>query len=183
MARLDPRGPALGLVSPSKSGAMVMPLISLGTSAPGEGLFWAAPLPIYATGTLDRIGCEITAPGSTGAVIRLGIYRLATNGVDLSLVLDAGTVDGTQAAGTYSITINQAVTPGIYVIGLAVQGGATTRPTLRYGQSPATHLINRTTAIGSAASHGLSFTAAGALPATATVSSITSAPAVYVRWA
>ena len=91
--------------------------------------------PVDVAHTLDRIGLHLSVSGSAGAVIRMGIYRMGANGVDAALVLDAGTIDGTQAAGDYAITISQAVTPGMYLLGAAIQGAATTRPSIESSTS------------------------------------------------
>lgn len=86
--------------------------------------------PVTSTLTLDRIGVYIFTSGASGSLIRLGIFKMDANGVDMTRVLDAGTIDGTQAAGAYSITISQSLTPGLYVIGAAGQGSPATQPVM-----------------------------------------------------
>ena len=86
--------------------------------------------PVTVAHTLDRIGITTQASGSANSVIRLGIYKADANGVDYTKVLDAGTIDGTQAAGNYSITISQALTPGLYLLVAVGQGSPTTQPSV-----------------------------------------------------
>lgn len=105
-------------------------------SAPGTLALTAdrlllAPWFVGGAVTYDRIGIEITTPGTAGALLRLGIFSLDANGVSLTRVLDAGTLDGTQAAGHYNITVHCPLPPGTYFLGLAAQGGAATPPTVR----------------------------------------------------
>lgn len=82
--------------------------------------------------TIDAVAVRIgtTGTGSTGAVLRIGIWDTDTSGMPKNLLLDAGTVDATQAAGTVlTITgLSLALKPGFYYAGGATQGGATTRP-------------------------------------------------------
>lgn len=83
--------------------------------------------------SLVRIGVRVTVAGSTGAVIRLGVYtfNFATNGA--TLVQDAGTVDAT-TTGYKELTINASIGVGqAYFIGAVIQGAPTTIPTINIG--------------------------------------------------
>lgn len=62
--------------------------------------------------TIDRIAMEITAGGSAGSLVRLGIYD-SSNTLPNSLVLDAGTIAG-DSATFQSININQTLAPNLY---------------------------------------------------------------------
>lgn len=99
------------------------------TAIPAEAFLIIKPIRIERTTTVDRIGTEIVVAGSAGALVRLGIFG-TSDLVTWSRVLDAGTIDATQVAGSYAITISQALQPGMYGVGICVQGGAGTRPTL-----------------------------------------------------
>jgi hypothetical protein len=67
----------------------------------------AAPIVTDQAMTITRLGIEITSAGGAGSVVRLGIYA-DSSGLPGSLVLDAGTINGTSA--TYQeITISQAL--------------------------------------------------------------------------
>lgn len=85
-------------------------------------------LPFYVnkTTTFDQIAC-LTGSAFVGtAVWRLGVYSPRTNGRPYNVVFDAGTVSCTVASTTYSISINQTLTEGIYFMAGAVQTLATT---------------------------------------------------------
>lgn len=77
--------------------------------------------------TIDRLGAEVTSAGSAGSVVRLGIY--ADNGAGLpgSLVLDAGTIDGTSnTVQTITLDPTTSLTRGLYWWGCAAQVAACT---------------------------------------------------------
>ena len=84
------------------------------------------PLELPVECTADRIACEVTAIGSAGAVVRLGIYACNANGMPGALVLDAGTVAADDIAGIKEITINQPLRPGRYWLCAATQVAAST---------------------------------------------------------
>lgn len=96
-----------------------------------DGEMILSPFPVYRTMTLDRLGINHAVAGSAGALWRLGIYRLDTSASTMSLVVDGGTIDATQAAGFYSVTISQQLTPGLYGLAVATQGAAGTKPQLK----------------------------------------------------
>lgn len=78
------------------------------------------PFPVGEALTADRIACSVTANGTAGAVVRLGIYG-DTDGQPDALIVDAGTVDST-TNGYKEITINQALTSGgLYWLAIAAQ--------------------------------------------------------------
>jgi hypothetical protein len=96
----------------------------------GNGTLRVAPLYIPNACTLAAIAAEVTGAGSTGSVVRLGIYNDNGSGFPGSLLLDAGTINGTSAT-VQSISISQALGPGLYWIGGVLQGAPVTDPTLR----------------------------------------------------
>jgi hypothetical protein len=81
---------------------------------------------IPATQTLDRIAQRTGGSWSGTGTIRLGIYNhdYAT-GKPTTVLLDAGTVVATAASSVYTITINQALSPGIYWLAMNVTSTAT----------------------------------------------------------
>lgn len=82
--------------------------------------FWV-PVVVDRSVTVDRIGLEITSTATGSPAVRLGIYS-DSSGVPGTLLLDAGTIDGTSA--TYQeITISQALTAGRWWLVCAQQGG------------------------------------------------------------
>jgi hypothetical protein len=109
------------------------------------------PIVITSTGTLDRIQLNTGTSFSGTAVVRLGMYNMdATTGLPSTVNFDAGTVSCTAASTNYSITISQAVTPGVYYLAANMQTAATTSQfwgvTRVY--SPALPLIGNTTSDG-----------------------------------
>jgi hypothetical protein len=98
------------------------------TSAVAVGGFSLTPVYIPNDVTVDRIECEVTTIGTTGAVVRLGIYDSNIDGKPLNLILDAGTVAADGATGVKSQTISQALAPGLYWLMAAGQvAGSTLR--------------------------------------------------------
>ncbi|KKK64549.1 hypothetical protein LCGC14_2983100, partial [marine sediment metagenome] len=87
---------------------------------------YALPCSITRPMTLDRLAFEVTGAGAGGTAARLGIYDDDGAGYPGALVVDAGTVlvDG---VGVKAITINQAIEPGLYWLGLVSDGTPTIR--------------------------------------------------------
>lgn len=79
--------------------------------------------------TIATLGAEVTSAGEAGSHFRIGMWA-DTNGRAGTLVVDAGQIDGTSVTFQEK-TINQAVTPGWYWFGGAVQDVVTTQPTMR----------------------------------------------------
>lgn len=135
----------------------------------GNGIFRWTPAFIPSNITATRIFAEVTTAGTSGAVLRLGIYS-RTGELTGSLVVDAGTIDGTVAA-VQELTINTPLTRGWYYFGAALEGAPATQPTVRVltpGGSP-TGPIPAGTSLPSAGAVGLGYGATGvtgALPAT-----------------
>jgi hypothetical protein len=133
---------------------------------------------------IDRIGCEITAAGEAGSVVRLGIYDDA-GGLPGSPIIDA-TVSAA-AVATPEATIFTVLAPGWYWVGGAIQGAPTTPPTLRSTASQLTpgYPILADSAASAIQSSPIAHSkggVSGALPAFGTVLSGTSAaPRVFVR--
>lgn len=70
-----------------------------------------------------RIAIYMSSAGPANSGCRLGIYESAYGGVSWGdLVLDAGVVD-TTTTGLKEITISQALSPGLYWLAMAAQGG------------------------------------------------------------
>jgi len=154
-----------------------------GTAIYGEGGFYCSHVPIFKQITLSAIGAEITVAGTAGAVIRLGVYRARPNCADVDLVSDLGTIDGTVAA-FQSIPTSLTLPPALYVFGGAVQGGAATRPTVRFGinYNESMYVTKSSPGAGSPVVGGF-FLALGALPASATVAPDTSCLFMQVQFA
>lgn len=113
--------PAIGYISGGYYGAANVGQIgTIAATTLTLGRCYYAAFPVYRVGTFDRIGIEVTTGGSATCALRLGIYNGA-GGVPTSVLLDAGTVDGT-TTGAKEITISQTLARGYYFLALAVQG-------------------------------------------------------------
>jgi|LakMenE18May11ns_1017448.scaffolds.fasta_scaffold9677478_1 hypothetical protein len=83
------------------------------------------PFVVTATTTFDRIMIR-TGIGFVGtSSVRLGIYN-SSGGKPTTVLLDAGTVSCTSAAGTFQITISQQLSAGFYFLANNPQSVATT---------------------------------------------------------
>lgn len=95
---------------------------------PADGVTYLMPFFVPENATYDRIAAGIKIAGSSGSVLRLGIWNNDA-GMPGTLVLDAGTVSG-EATGAAVITISQALSQGLFWVGVATQGAPATDPTL-----------------------------------------------------
>lgn len=122
----------------------------VGSYAPGQ--WYGAPIPGYAdtlmvsvhegrtqglliavhrATTVDRLRAQITAGGSAGALLRLAIYRANPGAGTTTLIVDGGVIDATAASIGEVSFAPITLTPGLYVLAGRLEGGATTRPTVR----------------------------------------------------
>lgn len=157
------------------------------SSTLGVGTLRLLPWIVHRAITIDRIGAEVTSAGDAGSKLRLGIYADNGNGYPGALVLDAGTIDG-DSATVQSVTISQALSPGLYWVGGAVQVVSVTQPTVRTINTSWIPPVSLTlgTSAPSAAANTLGFSqgsVTGALPSafTTSVSASGAIPRVHVR--
>lgn len=147
---------------------------SLGTSTSsshGVGVLRVGSCWIGRQVKLAKIGAEVTAAGDAGSTVRIGIYADNGNGYPGALVADCGTIPG-DAVAVAEITVNLTLNPGLYWVGMCVQGVTTTQPTVRTAST--LHPINPPAPLGTSAPAGTSVetsgfaavTVTGALPAT-----------------
>ncbi|WP_067483796.1 carbohydrate-binding protein [Actinomadura hibisca] len=153
-----------------------------GTGQTGNGTMRGFPWYVPHDTPLTRIGCEVTAAGNAGSVIRLMIYADTGEIQPGPLLLDAGTVPG-DIVGVQEITIAQALAAGVYWLSAVVQS-ATTQPTLRTaGQGAYALPITGTPGPGVVASgytHGVAVP--GAAPATFSPGGVVGViPRIHVR--
>jgi hypothetical protein len=98
--------------------------------------------------TLSGLGIRLgtSGTGSAGAVLRLGVYSADANGLPDSLLLDAGTVDATQPAGTVLtiVGLSLALDAGFYWFAGALQGSAATAPFVITNDNPYARTVNVT---------------------------------------
>lgn len=142
-------------------------------SAISANIIYYAPISI--TGTVNRMGIEVTA-GSAGAA-RLGLYS-NNNGIPGTLILDCGTVDVTSIA-LVEATIAATVLRGEWIWMCAVSDAT---PTLRSGTAANSMTAGSSTPSAGIKGYAGTFTY-GVLPSTApaitTVSSVV--PAMWLR--
>lgn len=87
--------------------------------------------------TLSKLGVEQTTAGEAGSKIRLLIFD-DSDGKPLNKLWESADIAGDGANGEKSADPNLAVVPSqLYWAGVQCHTAATTRPTLRYFQSPA----------------------------------------------
>jgi hypothetical protein len=214
-ARLtDARTPTAHAASHAVAGADRITPASLGAATPGVfrtlpfvASTWISPPSARTTGTptadrlsiiqvwldagvLDRIACEVTSGGSVGSVVRLGIWA-DSNVATKTLILDAGTVDGTQIAA-HEITINHTIaTAGVYWLSAVSQGDPATRPTMRmmgamYRQNAHNSTASALSLANTTAAGWQTSGVSGALPSSLAIngfSNPTVTPVVAVRYA
>lgn len=90
-----------------------------------------SPLWVTQAHVFTGLGLGVTTAGTTGSVIRLGVYTDNGAGGPSNLILDAGTVDGT-ATGFQSLTgLTIPLATGPYWLASAFQGSPTTQPTVQ----------------------------------------------------
>jgi len=118
---------------------------------------------------LTSIALEVTVAGSAGAEIRMGIYKLDPATGAITLLLDAGVVDGT-SIGVKTLTISQPVSQGeIIMPGAVNQGSPTTLPTFRSNSGHDEFFGGEAATISQTSIAGLSIASVtGALPASPT---------------
>lgn len=88
------------------------------------------PILIGSKRTPAQLGAWVTTGGSTGAVLRYGIYA-NLNGAPDALVVDLGTVAAETTSATATLTSNVELPAGLHWLAVAGQGGPTIQPTLR----------------------------------------------------
>jgi hypothetical protein len=143
----------------------------------GNGTLFYFPFTVSKQGNIDRIGTGINLAGSAGSVIRLGIYASDDFGQPSTLLLDAGTIDGT-ATGVGEITISPALTLpiGRYFFAICQQGAPATNSRLYLSQSykdPLIRVQNNSDATGTLYVGYFQSGVTGAFPASVGVVNVT----------
>jgi len=100
------------------------------------------PFFVPVTTTFDRIAIRTGTTFSGTASVRLGIYN-NSGGKPSTVVLDAGTVSATALSTSYTITISQQLTPGLYWLAANSQTAATTNTYLGIGSNQASAYIGQ----------------------------------------
>lgn len=108
----------------------VSPAGSVGTGTLGTGTLRVLPFYVPNAVTLLAVVAEVTGAGDSGSTYLLGIWNDNGSGQPGTLLLSCGTIDGASAT-VQSVSISQALSPGLYWIGGVTQNVTTTQPTLR----------------------------------------------------
>lgn len=152
----------------------------------GNGTLRLVPWWVPRAITIVRIGAEITAVGEAGSKLRLGIYNDNGSCFPGTLLLDAGQIAG-DSATVQELTISQALAPGLYWVGGAVQAAPTTQPTVRVPNQWTPPVWMATGTSMPAANNTIigysQGSVSGALPAnfTTSIGTAGTAPRVFVR--
>jgi hypothetical protein len=175
-----------------KANAWLFPALSPGTGAVANGVMSAARVGVPEATSITSIAAEVTIAGSAGSVIRLGVYNDNGHGYPGTLLVDAGTIDGT-VVGVASIPFDGlsghpsavVTAAGTYWIVGVSQGAPVTNPTVRINSGVSSGILFGSAAAGMG-SNATSYTMAGvtaALPGTfnATVSATTNTHRVAVQ--
>lgn len=153
-----------------------------------KDVVYLVPFYVPTTTTFTRIAIRTSGTaGSSGSVIRLGIYDSDSNSLPNNRVVDGGTVPGT-TTGSRSVTISQSLSKGLYWIAAASQVATITQPTSqRIVQSSGSPFVPQGTVSADDAGApninvGYSITGvSGALPSTASgYAVVTTVPAIYL---
>lgn len=104
-----------------------VPIMNVATRLLGGSRLHYSPFFVANDITVDRIGTEVSSAAAAGNTVRLGIYKANTDWQPGALVVDAGTV-ATDSTGYKELTINETLTPGIYLFAVHTStAGATHR--------------------------------------------------------
>ncbi len=95
-----------------------------------EGRTMGMILPVHRTTVIDKLQCAVSVGGSTGALIRLCVYRANPDAASTTLIVNGGTIDATVAAVSAVSFASVTLTPGLYVLAARMEGNPTTRPTV-----------------------------------------------------
>jgi len=145
----------------------------------GNGDMLLMPFFVGQTNTFTGIGVWVVTGGSSGCVLRLGIYN-TTAGIPNTVALDAGTVGCTSTGAVASITISKSLGPGLYWLAVAQQGSPVTSALIdgQYNNTPGVY--NSTIQVGARGSYFESGVT-GALPTFSGGGTSWFAPNIYLQ--
>lgn len=120
-------------------------LITTSTIANVDGIVSFVPVWFPKGYTVTKLGVQVTSGGTSGSVMRFGIYD-DVKGTPTNLIVDAGTVD-TTGTGFKEVTLSLTIpTTGWYYLVVVPQGAAATPPTIRCGKPTNTFATHPTAA-------------------------------------
>lgn len=175
-----------GVTCPLAAGIYYTPIATgdgAAASIPPEASMRGARFVVGRDCSIDRIACRVTVAGTTGALVRLGLFRIDPRSGALTLLVDGGTVSA-ESTGIKSVTVSQAVKAGWHILPVvAVQGAAGTRPTLTIvnGTDPMIGHADADTTMGTPLGGWAVTGITGAFPSTATGSVNGAPPRLVIR--
>lgn len=138
------------------------------TINPANGIVTGAPFMVGEAHTFTAISCVISTAGTTGAVVRMGVYADNGAGKPGSLITDAGTAAATTAVQV-TVTASMALPAGPCWLVLVTQGAPTTVPSYLCSDIPGSAVVGNPWGVRVATTT----TVTGALPATFPASTFT----------
>jgi len=151
-----------------------------------QAVEFAVPFIPAVNGSIDRLSLEVTAAGTAGALIRLGLRADSTTTpvTPGALLADFGTVSGTATGRQESAVLGApvAVTAGtVYWLTATCQGAPTTAPTARANTGSNPRIVGSATSVGAGLVGYQQSGVAGALAAWAGLTASVSVPWVWAR--
>ena len=152
--------------------------VANGTLAMVLNTLYYQPFIFPRTVTISQLSANVSTGGTAGSVVRLGIYLPAASGLPGSLLVDAGTINGTSAT-VQSISTSQTIGGLVYLAAVAQVAACTMRAVNTVAMPdyfpgvPAASFLNRVVQTETGVT--------GALPATAASSLATSNNGIAMR--
>lgn len=149
-----------------------------------QNTLYLVPFRVGLAFTADRIGFELVTVSAANGVCRLGIFNAdTTNYLPGTLVLDAGTIQVSSGTGSKPITISQALSVGVYWLGIVLQTAAGAVVRACVANDPLVPYYSGASAITGteSASSVLATGITGALASTPTISNNDRGPLLSVR--
>lgn len=107
-----------------------------GTVAATANTAYAIPMWLPCAIGVTSIQCQVTTAGASGTTIRLGIYSSSANDRPGTLLVDAGTVDGSTTGIKAASLTQQLPGGGLYWLVACCQGGSATLTSVGSGSLP-----------------------------------------------
>ena len=107
-----------------------------------DGGVYLVPFYVASTHTFIQEGIYVDTAGSSGCLLRFGIYNTsATTGLPSTVLLDAGTASCTSSSAVAAVTISQSLSPGLYWLAVAQQGAPATPATIDGGYNSTPYVV------------------------------------------
>lgn len=154
------------------------------TVQPNDTVQYFIPFDLDTDQAIDRIACEVTTAGTSGAVARLGAYA-DDGGLPGDLIFQGGSTVSLTTTGFKTLTVAQTLTAPRVWLSWVHQGGASTRATMRMslGDIPGATMLGSLTVgpVGGLIYVGTSGALPDPAPASGSLSPINAVPRTWVR--